>query len=84
MQRNVKKIEIAPGVTRYRVTITGNPCARDTVEGRKQQHAFINDLANNPALLHCGLNLFQKLVVTHNGECWMAEVEAEVAEGGYE
>jgi hypothetical protein len=40
----------------------------------------MRELADQPAILHCGYSPFQKLVIKHNGMCWQAEAEAEADE----
>ena len=80
LTKQTKKAEIGPGRIRYRVVITGEECIPETMESRVRQEIFMRELADTPALLHCGYHVFQKLIVKHNGICWQAEAEAEVDE----
>ena len=80
IQRHVRKIEVAPGLVRYRVLVTGEECPQHTHESRIHLNLFIHWLADNQTLLECGLNILDTMRISHNGSCWQAEVEAEVEE----
>ena len=78
IQRTVRKVPVGPGVVRYRVLITGEPCPPHTHEARQHQHLFLQWLADNQHMLECGYAVPDKVLITHNGLCWQAEAEADV------
>ena len=80
IQRHVKKVEIAPGLIRYRVIVTGEPCPSQTHEARIHLSIFLNWISDNQSLLECGYSSPQKITITHNDTCWQVEAEAEVEE----
>lgn len=80
IHRQVRKAEIGTNRFRYRVLITGDECPPRTYESRVLQSIFLRELADNQAVLECGYNVFDRLVISHNGTCWQAEAEAEVDE----
>lgn len=41
------------------------------------QQRFLSDILNNPNLLICGLQPFDRLKMYHTGERWVLEAEAE-------
>ena len=80
INRVVRKTNIAPGQVRYRVVVTGDECPQNTNESRMHQHMFMDWLAGNQEMMECGYAPFDRLVITHNGQCWQAEAEAIVEE----
>lgn len=76
----MRKTEIGSNRVRYRVLLTGDDCPPKTHESRVHQSLFLRWLADNQTLLECGYNVFDRLVISHNGTCWQAEAEAEVDE----
>ena len=80
IDRVVKKTQLAPGLVRYRVIVTGEECPPNTNEARAHQGMFLSWLAENQHMTVCGYEPFRRLVITHNGTCWVAEAEAEVEE----
>jgi hypothetical protein len=80
IHRQVRRVEIAPGMVRYRVLITGEDCPINTNEAKIHQTLFLDWLMDNKEMLNCGYQPFQKMSIRHNGTSWQAELEAEVEE----
>ena len=76
MQRELKTTKLG-GVNRYRVTITD--IDSDGINKLRRQIEFLQDLATNgfvTGLLSCGPLPFETMNLFHNGQAWVAELEA--------
>lgn len=82
IERQVKKIPLGEGMTRYKLVILGEECPGRTNESRIHQAIFLHWLADNQTMLVCGYAPFEKLRISHNGKQWVAEAEADVDESG--
>lgn len=79
IKRATTKVRIGDQV-RHAVKVSGDDCSPTGQDSYVHQQLFVRWLADNPALLRCGLAPFQKLVMEHNGTCWEARAEATVDE----
>lgn len=80
MERQVRTSPLGPGKLRYRVVVTGEPCAPQTHESRRHLQIFLDWILSNQPLLDCGYDPPQVIKITHNGKSWQAESEAEVTD----
>lgn len=69
-----------PGVARYSVRLTAEDCPKGTKEAAVRQSLFLHWIADNQELLRCGTEQWSKLRISHNGQCWQLDAEAEVEE----
>ena len=76
MKRNFYRTPVDGVNYRYRVTFESDPAPVGTPDYRVVQRALLQSLLDNPGLLDCGMNPFQTLKMTHNGETWTVEIEA--------
>lgn len=80
VNRTQRKATVAPGRARIRVLVTTDECQPHTHEARIHQSLLIKLLADNPSLLDCGYSIPDRITISHNGQSWQAEAEAEVDE----
>ncbi len=82
MRRTQTKSRVADSQTRHHVRIEGLPCAPGTHASRIAQARLIEALAEDLSLVACGGVPFEKLVIRHDGEYWIAEAEAVIDDEG--
>ena len=80
IDRQVRTTPLSPGRLRYHVLVTGEPCPPQTHESRMHLRIFLDWILSNQPLLDCGYDPPQAIKISHNGRCWQAEAEAEVAD----
>ena len=76
MKRDLKTTKLGRA-NRYRVTITD--IDSNGVDKLRRQIEFLQDLATNgfvTGLLNCGPLPFETMSISHNGQAWVAELEA--------
>lgn len=78
MKRQVSTLPIGTTQKRHKVKIESDPCVVGSLESRFFQFDLISKLANQPDLSTCGSVDFQRMLMYHNGSCWVAEFEAIV------
>jgi hypothetical protein len=76
MQRIVTSTKLDERRTRWRIRIESDPCESDMKEPVKQM--LLRNFADNPHLLHCGMEPFEQMRMHHNGSMWIVEAEATV------
>jgi hypothetical protein len=74
MQRIVTSTDLGEGRIRWRVRIESDDCPMDMQEPHKLM--LMQNLADNPSLLTCGMLPFQVLKMAHDGVKWIIEAEA--------
>lgn len=77
MTRDQKKTYVGPGRVRYRVVVTGEPCAPGSQEATFMYYALLRQVADEQHLLQCGFSSPQRVLISHNGTAWQVEAEAE-------
>lgn len=80
MKRTSTKAAIGDNQTRHRTRLEGPDCVPGTHEARILQKSLLTYIAEDPSLAACGPSPFEKLVVFHDGQRWVAEAEAVVEE----
>jgi len=81
VERKVKTIKLGY-TTRYRVTITD--VESTGIDKVKRQVEFLQDIIGNgffTGILNCGPLSFDTLKVFHDGNAWVAELEAQEDQG---
>lgn len=63
---------------RFRLVIEDDPSGPDEGQIQDRMLRFMQELLDQPRLLACGLAMPRAFVVTHNGERWLFQAEAEV------
>lgn len=78
---NDKAVKISDKRTRYTFRIYDDPTEPESLEARKRQIGFLQDLVDQPALLTAGHTYARKMAIWHDGSCWVlsGEVEADDA-----
>lgn len=77
MQRRTFEIQIADNLVRYRTRIDDEPTEEFSAEATVRQFQFMHALLEQPGLLKCGPEPFQKMKLYHSGTSWVVETEAE-------
>jgi len=77
MKRKSLKIKIGENKYRHRSIIEDEPSTEYSESSIYRQRLFLKSLTDTPDLLLCGLVPFQRFKMYHNGDCWVAELEAE-------
>lgn len=80
MRRFVTETRVGESKVRYRTRIEDDPSSAGSDEARVRQGLFVRQLVDNWPLLSCGYQMFEKLSIFHNGNCWVAEAEAVAEE----
>ncbi len=75
---NAKPVKIGDKRTRYIFQLFDDPTEPDSNEMRRRLNGFFQELIDQPALLNCGHSYAQKIVIAHDGKCWVLTGEAEV------
>lgn len=78
MQRIVTSTDLGQGQIRHRVRIESDACEIGSHLEEPTKRVLLQNFADNPALLTCGLAPFQTLKMMHNGVVWIVEAEAIV------
>lgn len=77
MEKTLKEIHVE-GEVRYRARILDVDSAPGTEEALRRQFQFLNEVASQPAVLACGVTMFHKMSMFHDGLRWVIELEAAV------
>lgn len=77
MKKILTKIKSGEYRIRYRVKVEDVPSEFGTSFARIRQRSFLKELIENDGVLTCGPVDFEKMTMSHNGSCWVAELEAE-------
>lgn len=72
MRRTFNQIKTDDYTTRNVVVIYDDPCEPGTLLYQDRQILFLRYLANDPRLASPGDTLFSRLIIEHNGVCWVA------------
>ena len=83
MRRTVSEARVGDKLVRYRTRIEDDSSQAGSWEARQRFLNLLQTLSQTPDLINCGLNLPQKISISHNGESWVVEAEAtvEIVEG---
>lgn len=76
MKHEIKTTKLG-GVNRYRVIITDVDSSG--IDKRRRQIEFLQDVVNNGfhnGMLNCGPLPFEAFKLSHNGQAWVIELEA--------
>lgn len=76
-RQNRQPIDLGEGATRYSTVLRDVPSEGPGVQARRFQ--FLQELAHDGlynGLLNCGPVPFDTLRIRHDGEAWVAEIEA--------
>lgn len=76
--RTVNVRRIGERAYRHALRIVDDPSERFSLESRTNLLNLLKELSDQPSLLMCGTEFSEKLTITHNGEAWILEAEAEV------
>lgn len=74
MQRVVTNTDLGEGRIRWRVRIEGD--SHDLAVKDFHKAVLLDNFANNPSLLLCGITPFDTMRMFHDGEKWIVEAEA--------
>jgi hypothetical protein len=78
MHRVVTSTDLGEGRIRFRVHIESDQCELASGLEEPTKRVLLQNFADNPALLTCGMTPFQTLKMSHNGMVWIVEAEAIV------
>jgi hypothetical protein len=78
MKRISANVPVGSTQRRYKVKLESDDCTPGTIECRFLQFDLIKRIAEMPDLTTCGTKDFERLLVYHNGKCWVAEAESIV------
>jgi hypothetical protein len=73
---NLIRIPLNEKQTRYKLVYRSEPCEPNSVAGRNTQVDILGTLRDQPQLLYCGPVLFDTMKISHDGTCWVVEMEA--------
>lgn len=76
MHRTIKRTPVNEQEFKYEVRISSIQCPAIGIESKMAQIGLLSTLATTPGLLNCGNNEFQKLTIAHDGQQWVAVLEA--------
>lgn len=76
MNRTIKQHPLHDGGTRYEVRIEDEPCPKGGLASRFRTTDLLRLLASTPGLIDCGPVMFDTLRIYHDGERWVAVMEA--------
>lgn len=79
MKRSFSRIVIGEGVVRYKTKLESEQCEFGTHQARVVQSNVLQMITDNPSLVACGPSAFDRLSISHNGNCWVVECEAVAA-----
>lgn len=78
MRRTVNSRDMNDGTTRTRVKIEGDDTPAEGLVHEQTKWSLLQNIVDNPALVDCGYNSFQRFLMYHDGSRWIIEVEAIV------
>ena len=78
MFRSTRIIKLDKEKDRICVRIESGSCEWGSMLCKERRQHLLASLAEDPNLLLCGDQYFQKMSLTHNGEKWIVEAEAVV------
>ena len=78
MQRIVTSTDLGEGRMRHRVHIESDECVLGSSMEEPIKQMMLQNFADNPSLLTCGMTPFQTLKMFHTGSIWVVEAEAIV------
>lgn len=83
MNRRVANQDLGGGKQRVRVQITTERCDEKGSHSMKVRGLLLTTIAEVPDFTKCGYETFQKLRIFHDGDQWIAELEAtmDIPEG---
>jgi hypothetical protein len=82
VKRSVTVVQIGDPTspkTRHRLRIDDEPSVQGSQEARVRLVGLIQAVADQPALLSCGVAYPERISITHNGSNWVLEGEAVVS-----
>jgi UDP-N-acetylenolpyruvoylglucosamine reductase len=75
VKRTQTKSALSGNEVKIVVRLESEACEARSMQGRMQQVETLRQLTSNPELMNCGYSPFQRLVMRHNGEAWVIEME---------
>jgi hypothetical protein len=78
VKRLTSSVPIGTTRKRNKTKIESDSCTIGTQEARFAQFDLLKLLAEQPDLSACGGVDFQRMIMFHNGNCWVVELEAVV------
>ena len=81
IRRDYKRIPVGEQI-RHLVILRDDPVDPSGLDKDIRQLGFLTVLAQNPAMMDCGGNRWQKLKIWFSGAEWVAELEALEDKGG--
>jgi len=76
MKRIVSEAKVGEDKTRYRTRIEDDDSPAGSDDSRVRQYLFMHELIDGWPMLSCGMQMFQTFKVFHDGNRWVAELEA--------
>jgi hypothetical protein len=76
MNRILTSTDLGEGRIRWRVRIESDDCEAGSDMMERMKQVLLQNFADNPSLLLCGLVPFQTLKMIHSGTNWIIEAEA--------
>ena len=81
MKRTIfPSIPIEANQRRIRIQITSDPCPRGLTNYRTEMMVFLRTLGESPDLLSDGVHFCDRVLLYHDGSCWIVDAETTVEE----
>lgn len=76
MKKSLFKTPLDQNRFKYRIVYESDDAALGTSSYKNEQFGLLSSIVNNPGMLDCGHDPFEKLRMYHDGAKWIIEMEA--------